>query len=391
MFLGKKLTETISQSLFCPTVCYYQKIFVPLPKNSIIMPKENITIKDIAARAGVSTGTVDRVLHNRPNVSQKALEKVNKALEELDYQPNMYASALAYNKTYTFYIVLPKHEQDAYWDEIEEGAQACCNFRRDFGITLKFVYYERFNATAFTKMVREFFSAKIDGVVIVPTTLEQTARFTEKLTERSIPYVLLDSYMPDLKPLSFFGQDSFASGYFAAKMLMLIAAKEKEIALVKQTRDGKVGSKQQANRETGFRHYMVDHFPEIKITEVDLPLDEERKEYDGILEDFFSTHPKVHHCITFNSKAHIVGEFLQRTNRRNVQIMGYDMVPKNEACVRQGSISFLIAQHAYQQGYASVDALFHAIVLKRAVNPVNYMPIEILTKENVDFYRRTAI
>ena len=214
------------------------------------MAKEIITIKDIAAHAGVSTGTVDRVLHNRPNVSKTALEKVNKALEELDYRPNMYASALAYNKEYTFYCVLPKHEQDAYWDEIEEGAQACTDFRRDFGITLKFIYYERFNAPAYTKMVREFFTAKIDGVIIVPATLEQTARFTEKLTERNIPYVLLDSYMPDLKPLSFFGQDSFASGYFAAKMLMLIANKEKEIALMKQTRDGKVGSKQQANRAT---------------------------------------------------------------------------------------------------------------------------------------------
>jgi LacI family transcriptional regulator len=197
--------------------------------------------------------------------------------------------------------------------------------------------------------------------------------------------------MPDLKPLSFFGQDSFASGYFAAKMLMLIAGKEKEIALMKQTRDGKVASKQQANRETGFRHYMVDHFPDITITEVDLPLDEEHKEYDTILENFFKDHPKVHHCITFNSKAHLVGQFLQKTNRRNVQIMGYDMVPKNEECIRQGSISFLIAQHAYQQGYSSVDALFNAIVMKRAVNPVNYMPIEILTKENVDFYRRKAL
>ena len=341
------------------------------------MAKEIITIKDIAAHAGVSTGTVDRVLHNRPNVSKTALEKVNKALEELDYRPNMYASALAYNKEYTFYCVL--------------GAQACTDFRRDFGITLKFIYYERFNAPAYTKMVREFFTAQIDGVIIVPATLEQTARFTEKLTERNIPYVLLDSYMPDLKPLSFFGQDSFASGYFAAKMLMLIANKEKEIALMKQTRDGKVGSKQQANRETGFRHYMVDHFPQIKITEVDLPLDEEKKDYDVILEKFFAEHPLVHHCITFNSKAHIVGEFLQKTNRRNIQIMGYDMVPKNEECVRNGSISFLIAQHAYQQGYASVDALFNAIVMKREVNPVNYMPIEILTKENVDFYRRTAI
>ena len=355
------------------------------------MANEKITIKDIAVRAGVSAGTVDRVLHNRPNVSKSALEKVNKALEEMDYKPNMYASALAYNKSYNFYCVLPKHESEAYWDEIEEGAQACTEFRRDFGISLKFIYYERFNNQSFTRMVREFFTAKIDGVIIVPTTLEQTARFTEKLTERGIPYVLLDSYMPDLKPLAFFGQDSFASGYFAARMLMLIASKEKEIALFKQTRDGKVGSKQQANRETGFRHYMVDHFPDIKITEVDLPLDEDREQYNPILEKFFTEHPLVHHCITFNSKAHLVGEFLRKTNRRNIQIMGYDMVPKNEECIRQGSISFLIAQHAYQQGYASVDALFNAIVMKREVTPVNYMPIEILTNENVEFYRRKAI
>ena len=49
--------------------------------------------------------------------------------------------------------------------------------------------------------------------------------------------------MPDLKPLSFYGQDSFCSGYFAAKMLMLIASGEKEIMLMKQTKNGKVESK----------------------------------------------------------------------------------------------------------------------------------------------------
>jgi len=355
------------------------------------MPKENIRIKDIAQRAGVSVGTVDRVLHNRPNVSKAALEKVNKALEEMDYKPNMYASALAYNKSYTFFCIIPRHESEAYWDEIEEGAQAAREHRRDFGITLKFVYYERFNQQSFQKMSREVMEAHPDGVILVPTTLELTAKFTEKLDEQQIPFVMLDSYMPDLQPLAFFGQDSFASGYFAARMLMLIAKQEKEIAIVKQTRNGLVGSKQQANRETGFRHYMVDHFPDVKIVEVDLPLDEKRENYDDILEDFFKTHPLVHHCITFNSKAHLVGEYLLKSNRRTIQIMGYDMVPKNEECVKQGSISFLIAQHAYQQGYASMEALFNAIVLKREVNPVNYMPIEILSKENVEFYRRTTI
>ena len=353
------------------------------------MATDKIRIKDIAERAGVSVGTVDRVLHNRPNVSKTALDKVNKALEEMDYQPNMYASALAYNKSYTFYLLIPRHDSEAYWEEIEEGAKAATALRRDFGIKLKLMYYERFNAPSFVRIANDCLKEKPDGVIVIPSTLEATRQFTDQLQENDVPFILLDSYLPDLKPLAFYGQDSFQSGYFAARMLMLIASKEKEIMLMKQLKNGHVGSKQQSNRETGFRHYMKDHYPDIEITELDLPLDEKREKYPEILEKFFTEHPQVHHCITFNSKAHLVGDFLLRTNRRNVQIMGYDMVPKNEECVKQGSISFLIAQHAYRQGFSCVDTLFEAIVLKKEVNPVNYMPIELLTKENVAFYRRT--
>lgn len=355
------------------------------------MMTEKIRIKDIAQLAGVSVGTVDRVLHERPNVSKSAREKVEKALKEMDYHPNMYASALAYNKTYNFYCIIPKHESEAYWEEIEEGAMNACERRRDFHINIKMMYYKRFHTETFENVTANCLNENPDGVIIVPSKLDLTRKFTDTLHERNIPFVLLDSYMPDLKPLSFCGQDSFCSGYFAGKMLMLIAAKEKEIMLMKQMMNGNVASKQQENRETGFRHYMRDHFPDVKITVVNLPLDEERNKFDNILEDFFAAHPHIHHCITFNSKAHLVGEFLLRSNRRNVQIMGYDMVEKNATCLKEGSISFLIAQHAYMQGYECVETLFDAIVLKRKVQPVNYMPIEILTKENIDFYRRTQL
>ena len=323
---------------------------------------EKIRIKDIAERAGVSVGTVDRVLHNRPNVSKPAREKVEEALKEMNYQPNVYASALAYNKSYVFNMLLPQHESEAYWEEIEQGVKKAIDVRRDFHIDVKLMYYERFNNTSFTERYK-----------------------------LQIPFIMLDSYMPDLKPLSFFGQDSFCSGYFAAKMLMLIAANQKEIMLFKQIKDGRVTSKQQVNREVGFRHYMHDHFPNVKITEFCIPFKGTRSEYDNMLKTFFETHPDVHHCITLNSKAHIVGEYLLRNNMRDIQIMGYDMVAKNAECLRQGSISFLIAQHGYQQGYSCVDTLFKAIVLRKKVQPVNYMPIELLTKENVDFYRRTQL
>lgn len=353
--------------------------------------KEKIRIKDIAARAGVSVGTVDRVLHNRPNVSKAALDKVEKALQEVNYQPNMYASALAYNRSYTFYCLMPEHASETYWEEIEHGIARAIDFRRDFHVHVKILYYQRFNRNSFVSQYEKCLAMNPDGLVIVPAGHDETRSLTDILHGNKIPFVMLDSYMPDLCPLAFFGQDSFQSGYFAAKMLMLIAHDRTEIMMMKQTKDGKVASKQQANREVGFRHYMKEHFPSVTIHEVDLPLEEERGRYRCILENFFNSHPEVRHCITFNSKAHIVGEFLLRTNRQDIQIMGYDMVGKNAECVRKGSVSFLIAQHAYMQGFYSVDTLVKAIVLKEEVQPVNYMPIELLSKENIDFYHRESI
>ena len=65
-------------------------IYLPLMKK--------YTIKDIATLAGVSKGTVDRVLHNRGKVSEEALDKVNKILKEIDFQPNPIARNLKNNK-----------------------------------------------------------------------------------------------------------------------------------------------------------------------------------------------------------------------------------------------------------------------------------------------------
>jgi LacI family transcriptional regulator len=353
---------------------------------------ERVKIIDIAERAGVSSGTVDRVLHNRPNVSKKSLAKVKAALAELNYEPNAYASALASNRRYEFVCLMPRHDSEAYWSEVEAGQKKCCESRKDFNVHIEHLYYVRNDVKSFKEQYEKILESNPDGIVIVPSKLDYTRVFTDELHERNIPFVLLDSYLPDLRPLAFYGQDSFASGYFAAKMLMLIASKETEIMLMKQTLDGKnVASKQQDNREVGFRHYMTDHFPDVKINTLDLPYLNTKKQNNAILEKYFSSHPKTHHCITMNSKAHLVGDFLLQTNRRNIQIMGYDMVEKNAKCLNEGSISFIIAQHGYQQGYYSVDALVRAVVLKRNVTPVNYMPIEILSRENMAFYRRTQI
>ena len=82
---------------------------------------ERIRIKDIAKMADVSVGTVDRVIHGRSGVSEASRKRVEEILEKLNYQPNMYASALASNKKYAFACLLPQHEAGEYWTEVESG------------------------------------------------------------------------------------------------------------------------------------------------------------------------------------------------------------------------------------------------------------------------------
>ena len=134
-----------------------------------------IRIKDIALRAGVSVGTVDRVLHNRSNVSKKAVVKVQEALKEMDYQPNMYASALAYNKNYLFYLLIPKHEKEAYWDEVELGVKECERIRSDFRIEVAIAYYDRSEPMSLPETGEQCLAKNPDGLILVPPASSPTA------------------------------------------------------------------------------------------------------------------------------------------------------------------------------------------------------------------------
>lgn len=68
---------------------------------------KNYRIKDIAELSGVSTGTVDRILHERGKVSEDSTEKGGENLKEIDYQPNLIARSLALKKKYHFICLDP--------------------------------------------------------------------------------------------------------------------------------------------------------------------------------------------------------------------------------------------------------------------------------------------
>lgn len=93
---------------------------ITIKKKDMEKAKGKIRIKDIARMAGVSAGTVDRVLHQRGIVSEKSRKAVNKVLEEINYSPNLLARSLASKKSYRFICLFPAYQKGEYWESIEK-------------------------------------------------------------------------------------------------------------------------------------------------------------------------------------------------------------------------------------------------------------------------------
>lgn len=352
----------------------------------ILKSMDRVRIKDIAKMADVSVGTVDRVIHGRSGVSENSRQRVEGILKQLNYQPNMYASALASNKKYTFICLLPSHEPSEYWTDVETGIHEAVSAYSDFNITVRILYYDPYDYRSFAEHADIILSEEVDGVLLVPTVPQYTTLFTNKLESLHIPYIYIDSNIKEAPALSFFGQNSHRSGYFAAKMLMLLAGKNpKEIVIFRKINEGIIGSNQQERREIGFREYMRQYQPDCHIWELDLHAKHDSEDTQ-MLDAFFKAHPSVRNGITFNSKVYIIGEYLQHNHIDNFNLIGYDLLQRNIDCLKRGNVFFLIAQQPGLQGFNGIKTLCDHLILKKNIERENFMPIDLLTKENLEYY-----
>lgn len=351
------------------------------------LPKK-VRIKDIAELAGVSVGTVDRVIHGRSGVSDSSKEKVEKILKDLDYQPNMYASALASNKKYFFVCLFPQHNNGDYWTAVESGVNDAVSTFSDFNINLHIYYYDQYNYSSFQKESERIMKSEVDGVIMVPTLPSITKEFVDKLKNKKIPFVFIDSNVEELTALAFYGQNSVRSGFFAARIAMLLAMNPKKIVIFRQINKGLLGSNQQEYRERGFRKFMKENFSDCEI--IDLNLSAKDGDLNkSILREFFEKNKDIECGITFSSKVYIIGEYLLKNKRNDFKLIGYDLLDRNINCLKKSVVDFLIVQQPTLQGYNSVESLCNHLILKKEVKQCNYMPITLLNIDNIDFYLET--
>jgi len=342
-------------------------------------------IKDIALMAGVSEGTVDRVLHNRGEVSEKSKEAIQKVLDEINYSPNLLARSLASKKHYHFICMIPSYQPGDYWEFVETAfLQAGTDFLQ-YNIHIDIRYFNQFDIESFSLLTNDIIQLQPNAVIIAPIFRDETLAFTKKLLHHEIPFSFIDSLIEDSGYDTYYGQNSYQSGYVAAKLLLNDLPDHSKILIVRTKRLGAISNQTKARYE-GFMAYMEQHrnstfsFVSVEISEGD---DASNLQ---LIENIFNDTPGINAAITFNSKVYRLANYLNQLNRNAIRLIGYDLLDQNVEYLKEGVISFLIAQSPGKQAYYTVRDLCNKLILKQEVSQLNYVPIDILITENITDY-----
>lgn len=348
--------------------------------------KVNIRIKDIALKANVSTGTVDRVLHNRGNVNEKVKEKVLKIISEMKYEPNYIARALGSNKTYHLAALIPDYSFDSYWLAPKTGIEKAEKDLGKFGVQVHQYKFNPFDAQSFIKAAKEVTKAQPDGILLSPIFYREVLPFFETWRNEDIPFVLFNTQIAEFNPLSYIGQDSYQSGYLAGK-LIYYGAKQPSSILIAHIDEEISNAAHLLKKEQGLRNYflhnnLADRYPIVKaeLNRADI------NSFKLKLNEVFEANPDIRSVFVTTSKAHEIAKHLEQNHLPDVNIVGYDLLPQNLYYLNKGTISFLINQNPRGQGYWGINQLVDHLVFKKEVAPIKFLPLDIITKENLNYY-----
>lgn len=343
------------------------------------------TIKEVADRAGISIGTVDRVLHNRAGVSAKSKALVLDAIKDLNYEANPHAAILASKKNFNIAIILPQFSDGDYWSKVFKGMESGARKMEFSNISTSVFSYDQYDPMSFRKAAEELVASEPSGVII-PTLFENDSRLLAgRLSRLGIPYMIIDSFFDDPDSLAYYGAPLYRSGQLAA-YLMMLRSKPQSVAIMRLIRDKEHLADPTRNRRAGFMDYISTYAPECMVYNVFLKPDDAAYNEEQ-LDLFFSSHPDVRHLVMFNSRLFLLEKWLSENPDPGRQVLGFASLDANIDMLKKQLASFLICWKPERQSELAVEALADYLLIgRKPEKAINYMHMDILTEMNAVDY-----
>ncbi|ABC89427.1 probable transcriptional regulator protein, LacI family [Rhizobium etli CFN 42] len=148
------------------------------------MPK--VGIRDVAKLAGVSTGTVSRVLNDHPSVTDELRARVRRIIDDLGYMPDPSARSMRSKVSRLIGIVIPDLTNPFFSELVQSAEQAAASHGYNIIVMTSFD-----DAAKEADRIGQLTSRKVDGIILVPSNDFHTLKLP-----KALPIVVVDRLMP---------------------------------------------------------------------------------------------------------------------------------------------------------------------------------------------------
>lgn len=328
-----------------------------------------ITEQEIAKLAGVSRGTVDRALKNRPGVSLQTKEKILKIAEEYNYKPNIIGKALVYsNRTIPIEIIL-NSVGNTFFDEIKRGISDAQKEYSNYGISVNINEIKGYNPNDFLDAI-SILPNSTKALILSAVEDEKIKNKIDELVENGTEVITLSSDINDSKRLSYVGCDYYKSGQTAGRLIGLMSSGKAKLCIVTGNMQH-VGHRQ---RVEGIKN-VISEYEDISISDIVENNDDDDKAYLTMKNVLAKKTDIDFICITAGGVAGTLKAI--KESKRQIKVTSFDETVTTKKAMQTGEIAATVCQQPYEQGYNSVKSVFDTIVAKSKVPEYQYSQLYI--------------
>lgn len=224
-----------------------------------------VTAGDVAAAAGVSLATVDRVLNGRPGVRGSTVKAVRDAVERLGFRRDVAAANLARGRRYRFRFLVPRLPQNSFMQAVGREIDSAALRGLDQRIAISTVDYAAFDAVDLARCLDECADGEVMGIGLVAVDAPEVRDAIARLTEAGMSVVTMVSDARPSRRTCFVGPDNVAAGRAAATLLGRFVGQRRGKVL---TLAGRMTMRDHAERRLGFAQGMERYFPHLALLPV---------------------------------------------------------------------------------------------------------------------------
>lgn len=341
------------------------------------------TVHDIAAAAGVSLATVDRVLNDRPGVREPTRDRVRQAIQRLGFVRDVAAANLAKSRVYPLTFILPSNDNsfmEALRAEVD-GARLRGQTERT-AISIKTV--RAFDADALAGALDAVLDVPESewpaGVAVVAIDAEPVREAVNRLREADIPVVTLVSDLPESARSHFAGIDNEAAGRTAASLMgRFLAGQSGHVAVVA----GSLQVRDHSQRLDGFAAVLATDFPHLSLADTIEGLDQPDRVHALVCERLAATPDLLGIYSLGAGNRGLIRALRERRAKSRLPVIAHELTPHTRDALTEGLIDIVLNQDAGHEVRSAIRVLKAAADGQSVIAAQERIRIDIFLKDNL--------